>query len=217
MNRLVENEQNRLPMSANTAGLLGDQNLGTMSNAQYAALNTLQNQYIPKVDDATWNKAAPTGLGKTIEQGAIYRDPTTGKGISVNYYAGTKNIAGIGFIDQSGVRTNVSARPQDIVSAMYESGIPMSAFSELAKKSGNAYIINPIEPGFETATPAALRPGITLADIGSGKLANVVASDDWLKFQQNAASSQYQGLLGDTDTSNLAAGRLQDSVSSAVN
>jgi hypothetical protein len=173
----IKGQKNNLSMRSDAQGRVG--NFGTMSNPEYRALNALQDKYTPVADDAAWDKRVNLRVPRDSYISEPYRDPSTGKGLAVQYDAKTGKANGMRFINQNGEAGVVYGNdPAGMVEAIYSSGIPLSAFSEMAKITGSDFLI-PVGGNYY---PEGLKDGIKFSDIASGKLANIVASDDWLNF-----------------------------------
>ena len=176
----VSQQQNNLSSLPDAQGKVGNFNNSTMANPEYRALNTLADKYTPVADDAAWDKRVNLRVPRDSYISEPYRDPSTGKGLAVQYDAKTGKANGMRFIKQNGEGGVLYGNdPAGLIEAIYSSGIPLSAFSEMAKVTGSDVFIPSDGSSYY---PEGLKNGIKFSDIASGKLANIVASDDWLNF-----------------------------------
>ena len=174
----VSQQQNLLSMLPDAKGDLGNFNQSTMSNPAFVAMQQIKDSYTPVISDDKWNKQSSLGVPKDSTFSDAYRDPNTGKGLSL-VYDKSGAVQGVRFIDQSGIGNIVYNDPAKLVEAAYQSGIPLSAFNELSKKLGTDVIKKPDGSSYY---PKGLENGLKLSDIANGNLAKAVASNDYLNF-----------------------------------
>jgi hypothetical protein len=203
MKHFLDEQQNSLSMLPDAKGNLGNFNQSTMSNPAFVEMQRLKDAYTPVVADDKWNKQSSLGAPRGSTFSDAYRDPNTGKGLSLVY---NKDGAatGVRFIDQSGIGNIVYNDPAKLVEAAYQSGIPLTAFNELSKKLGTDTLIP--KDSYSSYYPKGLENGVKLSDIANGNLAKAIASDDWLNFMTkdakdkdtNPDNPEYAGGLNDT-------------------
>ena len=212
----VKQQQNELHMRPDAQGKLGNFNNSTMSNPAYRELNVIADKYTPKVSESTWNsRVKQETSGGSVDN--IYRDPATGKGLAIQY-----NQRGapqeIRFIDKQGYGTNMPMNdPAKLLSAFYESGMPLSAFTALQKAYGSEYLIPPPRPEDKQYFLPVLQNGVKFSDFANGNAAKVLASDSYLKDVQNRALADYQWSIKRGTPENSAKNELQRKVEKAVN
>jgi hypothetical protein len=209
MKHFFDEQKNLLSMSPDENGERGNFYQSTMANPTYVAIQRLQDSYTPVVSDDKWNQQSSLGVPKGSTFSDAYRDPDTGKGLAL-VYDKKGEVQGVRFIDQSGTGNTVYNDPAKLVEAAYQFNIPLSAFSELAKKLGTDTLVPKDSyeyyPGRSAYYPEGLKQGIKLSDLANGSLAKTVASDDWLNFMTkdakdkdtNPNNPEYAGGLNDT-------------------
>ena len=178
--KFISQQQNLLSALPDAQGKLGNFNQVTMANPEYRALNAIKDSYTPRINDSAWNERVEKQ--KPIRDrvfGDIYRDPTTGKGLTVEY-GKNGNPQSLVFFNQQGnrVSSGMIQNPEQLLEAAYKSGIPMSAVAQFAETIGKD-VIKP--SGGSSYWPTGLA-SYTLNDLASGKIANTIASDDWFNF-----------------------------------
>lgn len=203
MREFIGQQQNLLSVLPDENGKLGNTNMASMSNPQYRAMQEMVDQFTPKLSDAQWQSQAALANPAGMKVTAPYRDPETGKGVALQL-SSTGQPEAVRIYDASGTASVVYNDSAKLVEVIYESGIPLKAFGELAKETGSDVLI----PNQSTSTdgsyfPIGLEQGVKLSDVASGKLAQVVASDDWLNFKiadaksKSSTSVSYAGGLND--------------------
>jgi len=203
MREFLGQQQNLLSVLPDESGKLGNNNLSTMSNPQFREMQQMVDQFTPKVSDAQWQSQTALATPKGSKVSEAYRDPETGKGVALQLSANGQPEA-VRLYDAAGTVSVVYNDPAKLVEAIYESGIPLKAFGELAKETGSDVLIPNQSASIDGSYfPKGLEQGVKLSDVASGKLAQVVASEDWLNFKiadvksKNTASASYAGGLND--------------------
>jgi hypothetical protein len=215
--RHVGQQMNLLSTLPNEQGRLGDFNQSTMSNPEYRALNAIKDQNTTKVSDAGWANRVKKETGVSSSIGNVYRDPSTGKGLAIQFNQ-RGDAQEVRFIDQQGQGTNVPMNdPAKLLSAFYESGMSPSAFTALQKAAGSEYLIPPPRAEDKQYTLPALQNGVKFSDFANGNAAKVLASDSYLKDVQNRALATYQSSIKNGTPTNSAEMQLQNTVNKAVN
>ena len=213
----VKQQQNELFMRPDAQGKLGNFNNSTMSNPAYRELNVIADKYTPKISDASWANRVTKETGGSSTIGNVYRDPSTGKGLAIQFNQ-RGDAQEIRFIDQQGQGTNVPMNdPAKLLSAFYESGMPPSAFTALQKAAGSEYLIPPPKPEHKQYFLPVLQNGVKFSDFANGNAAKVLASDSYLKDVQNRALADYQWSVKNGTPENSAKNELQRKVETAVN
>jgi hypothetical protein len=217
MQNFIGQQKNLLSSIPNEQGRLGDFNQTTMSNAQFRELNRLEDQYTPKISDASWANRVKKETGADSSIGNVYRDPSTGKGLAIQFNQ-RGNAQEVRFIDQQGQGVNVPMNdPAKLLSAFYESGMSPSAFTALQKAAGSEYLIPPPKAEEKQYFLPALQNGVKFSDFANGNAAKVLASDGYLKDVQNRALADYQWSIKNGTPANSAELELQRTVEKAVN
>ena len=194
-------QQDLLAFLPDENGHVGNFNQASMSNPQYRAIQQLGDQFTVKTSDEQWMSQAALGVPADSTASMPVRDPESGKGVALQYGSNGQPEA-IRLYDAAGAAKVVYNDPAKLVEAVYATGTPLSAFDALAKQVASDVLI-PEQPGLTGSSnfPPGLKNGVKLSDVASGKLAQVVASDDWLNFQiadvksKNTQSVNYAGGL----------------------
>jgi hypothetical protein len=203
MREFIGQQQNLLSVLPDEGGKLGNTNMTSMANPQYRAMQQMVNEFTPKVSDAQWQSQVALAKAEGMKVSSAYRDPESGKGVALQL-SSTGQPEALRLYDSAGTVTVVYNDPAKLVEAVYEAGIPLNAFTELAKETGSDVLI----PSQSTSVdgsyfPIGLEQGVKLGDVASGKLAQVVASEDWLNFKiadaksKSSTSVSYVGGLND--------------------
>lgn len=210
MRKFIVQQQNLLSVLPDEGGKLGNNNLASMANPQYRAMQQMVDEFTPKVSDAQWQSQAALANPAGKQVSVPYRDPETGKGVALQLSSTGKPEA-VRLYDAAGSASVVYNDPAKLVEGIYKSGIPLNAFNELAKVTESDVLI----PNQSAVVgggyfPIGLEQGVKLSDVASGKLAQVVASDDWLNYKIEDAKSK-------SSTSVSDAGGLNDQVAKIKN
>jgi hypothetical protein len=196
-------QQQLLAVLPDETGKLGNFNLASMSNPQFREIQKIAEDFTPKISDAQWLRQAQTTLPNESKIGELYRDPQSGKGVAIQYAENGKPEA-VRLYDASAQVSVVYNDPAKLIEGIYAAGIPLDAFAQLSKQTGKDVLIPSQSAQLDgNYFPKGLEEGVKMSDIASGKLAQVVASDDWLNFQvadvksKNTKNVNYAGGLND--------------------
>ena len=203
MREFIGQQQNLLSVLPDEGGKLGNTNMASMANPQYRVMQQMVDEFTPKVSDAQWQSQVALAKAEGMKVSSAYRDPESGKGVALQL-SSTGQPEALRLYDSAGTVNVVYNDPAKLVEAVYEAGIPLNAFTELAKETGSDVLI----PSQSTSVdgsyfPIGLEQGVKLGDVASGKLAQVVASEDWLNFKiadaksKSSTSVSYAGGLND--------------------
>lgn len=210
MRELIGQQKNLLSVLPDEGGKLGNINMASMANPHYRAMQQKVDEFTPKVSDAQWQSQVALAKADGLNVSTAYRDPETGKGVAIQL-SSTGQPEALRLYDSAGTVNVVYNDPAKLVEAVYEAGIPLNAFSELVKETGSDVLIPNQSASVDGSYfPIGFEQGVKLSDVASGKLAQVVASDDWLNFKIADAKSK-------SSTSVSYAGGLNDQISKIKN